>query len=82
MEEGRRSESNARETRRCSQALHFTAHLDERRGLYRFVCDSQPLMTLTSHGLPKRCPLCGKHYPVKGEGQLNMRGEQDARQQG
>ncbi len=81
MEEQRRSESSARETRGSSlRILHFTAHLDEKRGLYRFVCDSQPLMTLTSHGLPKRCPLCGQHYPIKSEG-LSMRGEQDARQQ-
>lgn len=82
MEERRHSESSARETRgSCSRALHFTAFLDEKRGLCRFVCDSQPLMTLTSHGNPKRCPLCGQNYPIRNETR-SMRGEQDARQQG
>lgn len=82
MEAGRHNEPNAREARgNRPRALHFTARLDEKRGLYRFVCDSQPLMTLTSHGIPKRCPLCGQHYPIKDE-RPKMRGEQDARQQG
>lgn len=82
MEDGHRSESGARETRRGgSQALHFTARFDEKHGLYRFVCDSQPLMTLTSHGIPKRCPLCGQNYPIKSE-TPNMRGETNARRQG
>lgn len=68
MEEKRHSEPSARGTRKGrSTALHFTARIDERRGLYRFVCDSQPLLTLTSHGIPKRCPLCGQNYPIKSE---------------
>lgn len=49
------------------RALHFTSRLDEKRGLLRFVCDSQPLMTLTSHGVPRRCPFCGQNYPIKCE---------------
>lgn len=82
MEERQQNESSTGETRRGrSTALHFTARLDVKRGLYRFVCDSQPLLTLTSHGIPRRCPLCGQNYPVKSE-MPSMRGEQDARQQG
>ncbi len=82
MERRRISEPNGgRAIGRRSGALHFTARLDEKRGLYRFVCESQPLMTVTSHGIPKRCPLCGQNYPIKGERQ-NMRGELDARWQG
>ena len=68
MEEKRYSESNRREAGRGSaRTRHFTARLDEKRELYRFVCESQPLMTLTSHRLPKRCPLCGQNYPIKSE---------------
>jgi hypothetical protein len=64
-----------------AQHLHFPAAFDERRGLYRFVCDSQPLMTLTSAGVPKRCPLCGQNYPIKSQ-TPNMKGEMDAHRQG
>jgi hypothetical protein len=70
MEKRRYSESSAREAARdSSRGLHFTARVDEKRGLYRFVCESQPLMTLTSHGLPKRCPFCRQDDPIGSENQ-------------
>jgi hypothetical protein len=82
MEKRRYNEFGAREmVRDSSQRLHFTARVDENRGLYRFVCESQPLMTLTSHGIPKRCPLCGQNYPIRS-GRRDTRGETNAHQQG
>jgi hypothetical protein len=63
------------------RTLHFVGSLDQKRELYRFVCESQPLMTLTSHGLPKRCPLCGQNYPIRS-GRRDTRGETNAHQQG
>lgn len=61
-------QSRGRETDRVrSRALHFSSRFDEKRGLFRFVCDSQPLITLTSHGIPRRCPFCGQNYPIKNE---------------
>jgi hypothetical protein len=63
------------------RTLHFVGSFDQKRNLYRFVCEFQPLMTLTSHGIPKRCPLCGRNYPIKAQ-KPNVRGELDACQQG
>ena len=46
------------------QYLHFLARVRENRNQYAFVCESQPLLTLTSHGIPKRCPLCRQENPI------------------
>jgi hypothetical protein len=82
MEKRRYDELNAREAGRGSaRTLHSTARVDEKRGLYRFVCESRPRMTLTSYGIPKRCPVCGQNYPIRSERQ-NTRGETNANQQG
>lgn len=40
---------------------HFAERIDEKRRLLRLVCEAQPLITLTSYDLPKRCP------PVRAE---------------
>lgn len=29
-----------------------------------FVCETQPLQTINSHGSPKRCPFCGEEKPI------------------
>ena len=47
-----------------SRRLHFRAGFDSRRGLIYMVCESQPLFTVTTLGLPKRCPLCGADTPL------------------
>jgi hypothetical protein len=52
-----------------AQYLHFLASIRQDRNQYAFVCESQPLLTLTSHGLPKRCPFCRQDYPIGSESQ-------------
>ncbi len=49
--------------------FHFIASIKRKRNRYRylFVCDSQPLMTFGSHGLPDYCPACGVPNPLQGE---------------
>jgi len=47
-----------------TQYLHFIADVRQSRNQYTFVCESQPLMTVTSYGLPKRCPLCRQDNPI------------------
>lgn len=80
MDDRLHGDSRWRESTRSSfGARHFTAQVDERRGLYKFACESQPLMTLTSYGSPRRCPLCGTNYPI-GKGKLTG-GETSANQQ-
>jgi hypothetical protein len=43
---------------------HFAERVDEKRRLLRFVCEGQPLITLTCYDLPKRCPLCSQSHPI------------------
>jgi hypothetical protein len=52
--------------------IHSLADVKPERNLYLFVCDSQPLLTITSCGRPKRCPLCRQHYPI-GNDKLGSR---------
>jgi len=47
--------------------LHFIAAEKQIENQYAFVCESQPLMTFRSHGLPDRCPACGALNPLTGE---------------
>jgi hypothetical protein len=49
--------------------LHFVAGVRHDRNQYAFVCESQPHLTVNSHGLPKRCPLCRQNDPIGGERQ-------------
>jgi hypothetical protein len=66
--------STPRLSAKCS---HFATAVDLQRGLFRFVCDRQPLMTLASYGYPRKCPLCGERDPI-GNTRPNRRGETDA----
>lgn len=43
--------------------LHFVAATDQRRQVVSYVCESQPLATVRSHGHPKRCPFCQQANP-------------------
>jgi len=53
--------------KRSVHLLHFVTSVDERRGMVSFCCESQPLTTVRSHGLPVRCPFCQQGSPVGGE---------------
>jgi hypothetical protein len=37
------------------------------RNLNVFVCSSQPVLSLTCWGVPKRCPLCSQRDPIGSE---------------
>ena len=47
-----------------TQYLHFVASVRKDRNQFAFACESQPLLTVTSYGLPKRCPLCRQQNPI------------------
>jgi hypothetical protein len=47
--------------------LHFIAIVWHDRNQHAFVCESQPLMTFRSRGLPSSCPVCGAPNPLTGE---------------
>jgi len=57
------------QTEISTQYLHFVASIRQDRNQYVFVCEGQSLVTLTSHGLPKRCPLCRQDNPIGRESQ-------------
>ena len=57
------------QTERSTQYLHFIAGVRKGRNQYAFVCECQPLLTLTGHGLPKGCPLCRQDDPIGSENQ-------------
>jgi hypothetical protein len=52
-----------------TQYLHFLASIRQDRNQYAFACESQPLLTVTSYGLPKRCPLCKQENPIGSKSQ-------------
>ena len=56
-------------TEGSTQYLHFLASIRQDRNQYAIVCESQPLLTVTSYGLPKRCPLCRQDNPIGSESQ-------------
>jgi len=65
MDDRLHGESNWRESARSHfAARHFTAQVDEKRGLYKFTCEVQPLATVTNFGSPKKCPFCGQRNPI------------------
>jgi hypothetical protein len=51
------------------QYLHFPASIRQDRNQYAFVCEAQPLLTLTNYGLPKRCSFCTQDDPIGTERQ-------------
>jgi hypothetical protein len=55
------------ESEGSTQYLHFRTCIRRDRNRYAFVCESQPLLTLMTHGLPKRCPLCRQDAPIGRE---------------
>ena len=47
---------------RSTRYLHFIATVSRKTDQYALVCESQPLMTSRSHGLPARCPICSAEF--------------------
>jgi hypothetical protein len=42
--------------------FHFIAAVSQKADQFALVCESQPLMTSRSHGLPARCPICSAEF--------------------
>ena len=40
------------------QYLHFVVSVRQERIRYAFVCEAQPILTLTNYGVAKRGPFC------------------------
>lgn len=47
------------------QYRHFVLAVEQGNRLL-FVCETQPLLTIKSHGLHKRCPFCGEQEQPRG----------------
>ena len=57
----------------CSKSyLHFIAPCASEQHQYALVCESEPLMTSRSHGLPARCPACGAQIHSKENANVNQ----------
>ena len=54
--------------------LHFVATSRQPKNQHALVCESQPLMTFRSYGLPARCPACGAPNPIKENANANQQG--------
>jgi len=52
--------------------FHFIASVSQKTDQYALVCESQPLMTSRSHGLPARCPICGAQIQSKENANVNQ----------
>ena len=53
------AKTRASESGPSTHYLHFIWSVRLDKNQYAFVCESQPLTTFRSHGLPGRCPACG-----------------------
>jgi hypothetical protein len=52
--------------------FHFIVTVSQKTDQYALVCESQPLMTSRSHGLPARCPICGAQIQSKENANVNQ----------
>ena len=60
----------------CSKSyLDFVAAVRQRTHPYALVCESQPLATFRSHGLPARCPACGAQIHFKENANASQQGQ-------
>ena len=50
---------------------HFIASRVSEQQRFALVCQSQPLMTFRSYGLPARCPVCGTQIHFKENANAN-----------
>ena len=51
--------------------FRFIATISQKTDQYAIVCESQPLMTSLSHGLPGSCPICGAQINSKENANAN-----------
>jgi hypothetical protein len=58
------AKTRASESAPSTPYLHFIAAVRQDRDQNAFVCEGQPLLTVTTFGRPKRCPLCGQDDPI------------------
>jgi hypothetical protein len=49
------------------RSLHFVLANNDRLGMVRFCCETQPLATIRSHERPKKCPFCKQANPLSSE---------------
>ncbi len=64
-----RAKAGIAQTEGSTHHLHFVASVRQDRNQYAFVCEAQPLLTVTSHGRPKPCPFCRQDDPIGSESQ-------------
>ncbi len=55
--------------------FHFISADSQKTDECALVCESQPLMTFRSHGLPARCPICGAQIHFKENANANQQGQ-------
>lgn len=49
---------------KASAAKHLMVGIDDKRQLFSYVCEVQPMATIRSYGHPARCPFCRCMNPV------------------
>lgn len=54
------------QTDRSTLYLHLVSAVSLGRNHYALVCQSQPLLSFGSDGLPDFCPACGVPNPLQG----------------
>lgn len=59
----------------CPTYFHFITTVSRKTDQCALVCESQPLMTSRSHGLPARCPICGAQIHFKENANANQQGQ-------
>ena len=59
---------------RSTRYLHFIDCVRQDRNRYSLVCESQPLLSFGSDGLPARCPICGAQIHFKENANANHQG--------
>jgi hypothetical protein len=52
--------------------FHFIVTVSQKTDQYALVCESQPLATFRSHGLPARCPACSAQIHFKENANANQ----------
>jgi hypothetical protein len=65
-------ESN-REGNGAARLLHVATTYDKRRKILAFVCETNPLATLRTFGLPVKCPFCQRRRPLGGAGKAGAK---------
>jgi len=58
------------ESGRSTRFLHFIDCVRQDKNRYSLVCESQPLLSFDSDGLPARRPACGAQIRSKENGEF------------